>query len=381
MLKLTNLVFWLSAVSLQVFLCAATTDEKSGNTITPESSEKLAHGKQNSFSVPKNEITLSRHRATLVLEEWMRDPFITLGPDNFYYLTCTRLWHSDYKKPGLEIWRSKDLHSWEKTGQVWTFDESKWMPDALTKAAGELKKEAHLWAPEIYFLKDRWVVVYTTSLRYSNLMLTGGPALNGPFAEPFGIDFRYKHDPSLFADDDGSRWLIWGCTKIARLKADFSGFNGPETTIGPSNRKMGHEGCFILKIEGKYVLFGTAWSTDVLRHGSYNLYYCTADRIEGPYGPRKFAGRFLGHGNLFKDKQGQWWCTAFLNGDYVSPEHVAQNGVSIAKAETVNKQGLTLVPMQVLLENGDIVVRATDPVYARPGSDEIQDFTITESTR
>ena len=73
------------------------------------------------------------------------------------------------------------------------------------------------------------------------------------------------------------------------------------------------------KIGNKYVHFGTAWSTDRGRQGSYNLYYCTADKITGPYGPRKFAGRFLGHGTPFQDKDGKWWCTAFFNAKRSAP--------------------------------------------------------------
>ncbi|WP_423126815.1 family 43 glycosylhydrolase [Gaoshiqia sp. Z1-71] len=313
------------------------------------------------------------NKAIHVMDEWMRDPFITLGPDGYYYLTCTRLWHSS-NEPGLEIWRSKDLRNWEEKGLLWSFGDSRWMQDSLAKAASEMKKDPHLWAPEIYFIDGRWVAVFTSSLRFSNLIATGGTEPEGPFREPFGAAFAHKHDPSVFTDDDGSKWLVWGCTKIAPLKDDLSGFSGPERSVAPSNRKMGHEGCFILKIDGKYVLFGTAWSTDIMRHGSYNLYYCTADHIEGPYGPRKFAGRFLGHGTIFQDKQGNWWCTAFLNGDYVTPEQVIQHGISTQKAETINRQGLTLVPMKIDTENGDIVVRPKDPDYAIPGDDEAQDF-------
>lgn len=322
---------------------------------------------------------VQQEKAIHVLDEWMRDPYILLGPDGYYYLSCTRLWNSSYK-PGLEMWRSKDLHTWEGMGLLWSFGDSKWMTEAMAVNAREMKKDAHLWAPEVYFIDGRWVSVFTTSLRYSNLMTTKSARLEGPFDEPIGIGFRYKHDPSIFTDDDGSKWLIWGCTKIERLKNDLNGFDGPEKSIAPSNRILGHEGCFILKIEGKYVLFGTAWSTDTMRHGSYNLYYCTADHVEGPYGPRKFAGRFLGHGTIFKDNQNKWWCTAFLNGDYVTPEYVAQNGISTSRAESINKQGLTLVPMEVRTEHGDVVISAKDPIYAIPGKDESQDFTGSGTT-
>lgn len=319
----------------------------------------------------------SHSKPVYVLNEWMRDPYIYLGPDDYYYLACTRLRNSPYK-PGMEMWRSKDLLNWEEMGLVWDFDQSDWMREAMAEEAVKMQRPGHLWAPEVYFLDGRWVSVFTSSLRYSNLIVSAGNTLEAPFREPIGRKIRFKHDPSIFVDDDGSKWLIWLCTKIARLEDDLSGLAGPEIEIGPSNRKMGHEGCFILKIENKYVLFGTAWSTDTLRHGSYNLYYCTADNIEGPYGPRRFAGRFLGHGNIFRDKQDQWWCTAFLNGDYVSPEHVAKYGISTEKAESMNPQGLTLVPMDIYMENGDVVVRPKDPLYATPGNDEVQDFSKLE---
>lgn len=346
-----------------VFCCVLLMITMTGNCLNP-----VVKGKE-AMSVKIG----SHNKAVHVMDEWMRDPYIFIGPDNQYYLTCTRLWNSPFK-PGMELWKSKDLVNWENQGLVWAMDDSKWMPGVLAEAAKEQKREAHLWAPELYFFDGRWVSVYTSSLRSSNLITTKGKKLEGPFEEPFGADFGNKHDPSIFNDTDGSKWLIWGCTKIAPLKQDLSAFSGPVTNIAPSNRKMGHEGCFILKIEGKYVLFGTAWSTDIMRHGSYNLYYCTANQIEGPYDSRKFAGRFLGHGTIFKDKKEQWWCTAFLNGDYVTPEQVIQNGVSIERAETINKQGLTLVPMDIRMENGKIIVRAKDPIYAYPGKDEKQGF-------
>lgn len=314
-----------------------------------------------------------RKEAIFVLDEWMRDPYITLAPDGYYYLTCTRLWHTEYK-PGLEAWRSKDLMNWEALGLIWNFDESNWMPEVLPDMEEELDKPRNLWAPEMRLIEGQWVAVFTTSLRYSNLIISQNDNLQGPFKEPFGAAFHYKHDPSVFIDDSGAKWLVWSCTKIARLKDDWSGFAGPVLEIGPANRSLGHEGCFILKIENKYVLFGTAWSTDTMRHGSYNLYYCTSDRIQGPYGPRKFADRFLGHGTIFKDKLDRWWCTAFLNGEYVSREHVRQYGISTEKAETMNPQGLTLVPMEIKMESGDVVVRAKDPMYATPGDDETQKF-------
>ena len=132
----------------------------------------------------------------------------------------------------------------------------------------------------------------------------------------------------------------------------------------------------MIKVGGKYVHLGTAWSTDQGRKGSYNLYYCVADTITGPYGPRKFAGRFLGHGTPFKDMNGKWWCTAFFNGN-VPPE--SRDGVVSRNigdnAKTINEQGVTIVPLDVrVLDDGEVYIRAKDPAYATPGPDEVQQF-------
>ena len=146
--------------------------------------------------------------------------------------------------------------------------------------------------------------------------------------------------------------------------------------IDPSDRSIGHEGATIRKIGKKYVLFGTAWSTDDSRKASYNLYYCTADRITGPYSERRFAGRFLGHGTPFQDKKGQWWCTAFFNGNIAPVSKLGiQNRDLSETAQTINEQGTTIVPLEVKTgKDGDVYIRAIDPAYAVPGPDEAQRF-------
>ena len=97
-----------------------------------------------------------------------------------------------------------------------------------------------------------------------------------------------------------------------------------------------------------------------------------SDKITGPYGPRKFAGRFLGHGTPFQDKEGRWWCTAFYNGNIppVSDENI-QNIDLGENAQTINEQGTTIVPLEVkILDEGEVFIRAKDARYRNPGPDE-----------
>lgn len=342
----------------------------------------------------------SHDRALYIKAGWIRDPYITLGPDDYYYLTGTQPREGDPREAenpyniGLgdhsivgdqvRAWRSKDLIEWESLGPIFTVD------DTMKAKSGKDVGKRLIWAPEVHWLpklgkEGRWALVHCPK-RHSSLVLSQGKELKGPWTHPMKGKMGQRHDPSLFTDDDGTRYLLWGNTLVAPLTADLKGYTAAPVRIDPSGsrpgpegkliNRIGHEGATMIKVGGKYVHLGTAWSTDQGRKGSYNLYYCVADKITGPYGPRKFAGRFLGHGTPFQDKSGKWWCTAFFNAN-VPP--VPRNGIQQRNlgenAQTINEQGVTIVPLDVrMLDRGEVYIRAIDPAYAVPGPDEAQKF-------
>lgn len=354
----------------------------------------------------------SHDRALHILDGFMRDPYIILAPDGYYYLTGTTgdiPEGYDILNVGLKpklidpwkmrVWKSEDLIHWESLGSPYSQMDNYWATvEKFPKAAGQKinkleasgktpkelfqtvpKDEWRLWAPELHIVDGNWVILHTTPnplTGMANLAMTDGLNLGEPFSYPMGMDMFDKHDPSMFQDDDGTAWLIWKVGTIAPMKPGLKGLAGKPVDIGPSNRVMGHEGTLIRKIGQKYVLFGTAWSTDKGRVGNYNLYYCTADKITGPYGERKFTGRFLGHGFPFQDKQGRWWCTAFYNANIppISREDLKKRPLPDT-AYTINKMGTTIVPLEVRIQqDGDIYIRAKDPDYATPGPEEVQQF-------
>jgi len=335
----------------------------------------------------------SHDRALYIKAGWIRDPYITLGPDDYYYLTGTQPREGDpreAKNPyniGLgeesivghqvRAWRSKDLIEWENLGPIFTVD------DTMKAKNGKKIPKRLIWAPEAHWMGDRWALVHCPKA-HSSLALSAGKDLKGPWTHPMNGGMKPRHDPSLFTDDDGGVYMLWGNTFVAPLSRDLSRYTAEPVRIDPSGsrpgpdgkriNRIGHEGATMLKVGGKYVHLGTAWSTDQGRKGSYNLYYCVADKITGPYGPRKFAGRFLGHGTPFKDGEGRWWCTAFFNAN-VPP--VSRKGIRTRdlgeNAQTINEQGVTIVPLDVrMLDNGEVHIRAKDPDYAAPGPDEAQ---------
>jgi arylsulfatase len=322
------------------------------------------------------------------------------GPDGWFYLTGTTPDEGDPREQtdpyntGLgkesivgwsaRVWRSRDLIDWESLGAPFTLKEGIWWQERRERFSEVPVQFWRLWAPELHWLGNRWALVHTSPspVAGANLSLTSGDDLEGPWQNPMGADIGRRHDPSLFQDDDGTWWLIWGATSIQALSPDFSSFRGNSYRIGPSGQqdRMGHEGCLIRKIDGTYVLFGTGWSTNMGRRGSYNLYYATADRLTGPYSQRKFVGRFLGHGTPFQDHDGRWWCTAFFNANVppLDPEGIIGRNLEDT-AQTINEQGLTIVPLTVSrLDNGELFIRAKDPAYASPGPDEAQQFQLSE---
>jgi hypothetical protein len=338
----------------------------------------------------------SHDRALFIKGGWIRDPYIVLGPDNYYYLTGTQPNEGDPREAtnpyniGLgdasivgnqvRLYRSQDLVEWESLGVV--FSEKDILPRANRKKSENAK---NVWAPEVHWLKNRWALIHCPR-QVCSLAVTAGSKLSGPWTHPMGQGMGERHDPSLFQDDDGAVWMLWGNTFVAPLSQDLSKYTAEPIRIDPSGsrpgpdgepiNRIGHEGATLMKVASKYVHLGTAWSTDQGRKGSYNLYYCVADKITGPYGPREFAGRFLGHGTPFKDKDGRWWCTAFFNGN-VPP--VPRDGIETRNlgddAQTINEQGVTIVPLDVrTLDNGEVYIRAKDSAYATPGPDEVQKF-------
>lgn len=354
----------------------------------------------------EKEKAIKEHNCAVYIKDgWIRDPYIYLAPDGYYYLTGTTPVPNDPReatdkynlglteaalKIGLQpsivgyklrVWRSENLLDWEYLGEPFSLEQGYWAqknPEVFKEIPSH---EWFLWAPEMFYIDGNWVFVHTSPQPQkggANLVVKRDGLMSDTFEFPMGDDMQFKHDPSLFKDDDGTWYLLWGNTTIQPIKTGFSGLSGEPVRIDPSNRRIGHEGATIRKIGNKYVHFGTAWSTDEGRKGTYNLYYCTADNITGPYGERKFAGRFLGHGTPFQDKEGRWWCTAFFNGNIPPVDDTDIRNRNLGNtAQTINEQGTTIVPLEVkVLDDGEIYIRAKDERYAYPGPEEAQNFDL-----
>lgn len=355
--------------------------EFSKEMITPEHGSAVPK----SFSLKKEDRKhLKNHDKAVNIFRGMflRDPYIMKGPDGYFYYTGTRLakilggGKHDYLNEGVEIWRSKNLADWELLGVPVKLGMLSNIDAFAKHAAGRKHNQgkALLWAPELHYLNNKWYITHTTNAQRA--VLWEADEVMGPYKELMGTDaFGHRHDPTLFQDDDGKNYLLYAATNIIELNRDLSAYVGKKKKAWPSDRKIGHEGTYVIKHDDKYVLFGTAWSTDKKRQGSYNLYYTTSDNILGPYNERKWVGRFLGHGTPFQDHQGRWWMTAFMNGTYVPYDKLIQQKDQGDIAYTGTKDGAMLVPMEIYTDaSGEVRFKVKDRRFATPGPEEAQQF-------
>ncbi|HRT59004.1 MAG TPA: family 43 glycosylhydrolase [Candidatus Paceibacterota bacterium] len=292
-----------------------------------------------------------------LLEVWMRDTHVMLGPDGNYYLTGTTATPDrkfDEKGPhcwdwndGLYLWRSADLQKWEALGRVWSLDtDATWQKEfAIRKpqrhGTGYLldAKRRAVWAPELHYIKSatNWFLVAclndTATQKGSFILRSRSGKPEGPYENIEGNRNGpiFDHiDGSLFEDDDGSVWFVGHNHFFARMKPDLSGLaEAPRRFLEtPYDPEPYIEGAFLFKHAGKYHLAHAIWSfrlpdgsftydaTSEKRGGvrwSYDCVLASAERLEGPYGPRYTAGVGIGHNNFFRARDGSWFATHFGN--------------------------------------------------------------------
>lgn len=289
-----------------------------------------------------------------ILNVWMRDTYVMLGPDGIYYMTgttaspgrvfdgATHCW--DYND-GIYLWSSSDLKQWQSLGRIWSFDQdaAPWQkkgrpikPGAKSLNGDPLDSIYRaVWAPELHYIKgqNKWLLAACLNGGQGSFVLesiSGKP--QGPYRNIKGNQegpIFGNIDLSIFQDSDSTVYLVGHNHFIARMKEDLSDKAEPFKRIKetPYNPEPYIEGVWLDKRGGKYLLVQSVWSVlkpdssySYLRDNvkdkdlfSYDVVVAESDSLYGPYGPRYPAILSGGHNNFFKDQLGRWWSTEFFN--------------------------------------------------------------------
>ena len=268
------------------------------------------------------------------LDQRIRDPFIVAAPDKtWYYMTGTLPYNQKDKvaNEGIPLWRSKDLEHWEDLGLVWSFEKDGTWQQKWTEKNGQSRRA--IWAPELHYINQNWYIVYSVTGLGMGMMksTTGRP--EGPYKSvntPDGPLVKQGIDASLFQDDDGKVYFLWGSGMIAQMNKELTALAEKPVQLTPNPPDMdpehhyvqhsckdlnhvGFEAAFLFKKDGKYYLS----CADRYRSYYHNMTAESAS-IKGPYSARYISVPFCGHGGLLQDFKGQYWWTYFGN-DKVAP--------------------------------------------------------------
>lgn len=230
-----------------------------------------------------------------------------------YYMSSTTM----HMSPGVPIMKSTDLVNWKLVNYAYdTLVDN----DAMNLNNGKSTYGRGSWASCIRYHNGLYYVstFAQTSGRthiYSTKDIEKGPWKLSTFQPSY-------HDHTIFFDDDGKVYLIYGVgqIKMLELNADVSGVKpGTEEKIiienasapAGTNIMLRAEGSQLFKVRGKYYLFNITWPRDGMR----TVVVHRADNITGPW-EGHLALQHLGvaQGGLIDTPDGKWF--SYLFRDY-----------------------------------------------------------------
>ncbi|MCC6498332.1 MAG: family 43 glycosylhydrolase, partial [Propionibacteriaceae bacterium] len=248
------------------------------------------------------------------------DPSICRVGADFYLVNST----FEYL-PGLPVWHSTDLVSWELIGHVVT-RAGQLDYDNIASSGG-------LYAPTIRHHDGSFWVVCTLvdqndASRGGHFLMTATDAA-GPWSDPVWLDAD-GIDPSLFFDDDGRIWVhgtrlvrepqwhhqteVW----LREFDPVAEALVGPEHILwnGAMLGVVWAEGPHLYKVDGTYYLLAAEGGTEF--HHAVSV--ARSASVTGPYeGNRcnpilthRHLGRGVdvvgpGHADLVQAADGSWW--------------------------------------------------------------------------
>lgn len=255
----------------------------------------------------------ARHAGNPVIPGWYADPEAAIFGDTYWIYPT---WSDDYDRQlFFDAFSSPDLVSWTRHPRVLDVHAVVWARRAM-------------WAPAVVARDGRYYLFFAANDLQSDGE-TGGIGVavadhpNGPFHDLLGKPLvgafhngAQPIDQSVFRDDDGQYYLIYGGWKhanIARLKDDFRGFVAFEdgTVFKEITPEHYVEGPMMFKRDGRYYLM---WSEGGWTGPDYAVAYAIGD---SPLGPFRRIGKILeqdpsiatgaGHHSLLHTPDGRWY--------------------------------------------------------------------------
>ncbi len=233
--------------------------------------------------------------------------------EDTYYMSSTTM----HMSPGVPIMKSKDLINWKLINYAYDTLANN---EALRLENGKNAYGHGSWASSLRYHNDTFYVSTFSATSGKTHIYSTDDIENGQWK---AITFEpVLHDHSLFFDNDGKVYMIYGGgdIRIAELKKDLTGLKpgGLNEVIVPDAGKVASknlmlhaEGSQLIKHKGKYYLFNITWPQGGMR----TVIIHRADRITGPYeGKVALEDRGIAQGSIIDTPEDDWY--AYMFRDY-----------------------------------------------------------------
>ncbi len=237
------------------------------------------------------------------------DPDVIRVGDTFYMVSTTM-----HLMPGAPVMRSKDLKNWETVGYIFDrlTDSPKYdLLEGTVYGRGQ-------WATSLKYHNGRFYALLAPNERgaMGDTYIFSAEKAEGPWS--IVSRMRHFHDCSLFFDDDGRVYVIYGTGELMELKPDLSDvIEGTHQQIfqrEPDETGL-LEGSRMIKHNGKYYLL---MISHVYAPGRHRREVCyRSDDIHGPYEKAvilesDFGGfPYVGQGTIVDTEDGDWYGIIF----------------------------------------------------------------------
>ncbi len=264
-------------------------------------------------SMDEAAVTHSSPHATVItplFHESLTDVYI-LPRQETYYLTGTS------PDKTIKLWKSTNLKTWKVIGTPW--------------------KQAAI-APQMHYINKQFWLVYAKPAGGIVLLKSKEAEKNYTLHATLT---KSGTDPCLFQDDDGKVYLFYGGGMLAPLTPDLRSLAAQPIQVASSLKKtdvneefnipftfkrqapvtdhIGQGGAYLSKIKGKYYFFANE-KEGRLGSETDDVFYVSADHINGPYSERTLS---IPHGSqtcVFEDK-GKIWATFSGNDESAAIYH------------------------------------------------------------
>ena len=237
------------------------------------------------------------------------DPDVIRVGDTFYLVSTTM-----HLMPGAPIMASKDLKNWETVGYI--FDKLTDSPkyDLLQGTAYGRGQ----WATSLKYHNGKFYALLAPNEQgaMGDTYIFSAEKAEGPWT--IVSRMRHFHDCSLFFDDDGRVYVIYGTGELMELKPDLSDvIEGTHMRIFQKEADETGllEGSRVVKYNGKYYLL---MISHVYAPGKHRREVCyRADDIHGPYEKQvilesEFGGfSYEAQGTIVDSPSGDWYGIIF----------------------------------------------------------------------